>query len=78
MLHSMVMLRVLSCLSQCMWFMACANALCGAVSSPVPAPQLAKKVLGSRWTQSLIHHANMDLSGKTVLTVADWKRRAGY
>lgn len=39
--------------------------------------QLAKRLLGPRWHQSLSHHSQ-DLGGKTVLSIEDWKRRAGY
>ena len=38
--------------------------------------QLAKRLLGPRWDQSLRKNHDIDLTGKTVLSVADWKIRA--
>jgi len=43
------------------------------------APPLARKLLGPQWEASLGRdQAALNLSNKGVLTVADWKRRAGY
>jgi len=38
--------------------------------------QMAKRLLGPRWDQSLRKHYNLDLTGKTLMSVADWKIRA--
>ncbi|KAF5836598.1 hypothetical protein DUNSADRAFT_5715 [Dunaliella salina] len=40
------------------------------------APPMAKRLLGPRWDQSLRKHYNLDLTGKTLMSVADWKIRA--
>lgn len=40
-------------------------------------PPLHLKVLGPRWHHSLAHYSQADLSGRTLLTVADWQARAG-
>ena len=49
-------------------------------SPPLWCIQLAKRMLGTKWQQSLGKHSGgaTDLSNKTIMTVADWKRRAGY
>eukprot|EP00798_Chlamydomonas_sp_ICE-L_P017800 gene17800-24175_t len=44
------------------------------------APTLPKRLLGPKWHHCLSRHTSdaMDLASKTVMTIADWKRRAGY
>ena len=55
-----------------------ACAVCVQASSAVPP--LPRRLLGPHWQDSLGRHttATLDLTHKTVLSVADWKRRAGY
>lgn len=45
-------------------------------SAPV-VPTLLQRVLPPRWRAAALVAHSQDLAGKSVLTIADWKRRAG-
>jgi len=37
---------------------------------------MVKRLLGPRWDQSVRQHNNLDLTGKSLISVTDWKIRA--
>lgn len=41
------------------------------------APSLQQRLLGSKWRAAALAGYQVDLAGKSVLTIADWKRRGG-
>ncbi len=41
------------------------------------APSLQQRLLGSKWRAAALAGYQVDLAGKSVLSIADWKRRGG-